>query len=429
MEHTSIFCASNKRRRGCEYLGVVVLRKAIAVILVPFFLLTALSGCGGSSSVIQTIDVQAMADVVEKGGTDFDFALFRQIVEESPNENVVLSPLSAKIALTMAYNGATGETKDAMAGVLGLEGLSLEEANRGLQSMMTSLKRADEEVQLEIANSMWAKEIVNFYEDFLERNRSYFDAEIASADLTDPETITRINAWVKEKTEGKIDEMVDKIDPLVILVILNAIYFKGTWADKFDVSLTRESPFQLLDGDTVQVPMMYQSKVEHEYFLDANVQAVSLPYGDGRLSMYVFLPAYGKDYRDLLAGFTSENWERWMDSFYSEEINISLPRFKIEYEKNLDDALEALGMGPAYIGGFGDMEPGGEGDFIGKVLQKTFIEVNEEGTEAAAATEMEMTMGIGEVMMVNQPFVFAIRDNQTGAILFLGSITNPEAGV
>ena len=429
-----------ERQIGCGHMGMDRLCRAILAVLLFLIVLPALSGCGSSSSVVHTIDPQAMADVVQKGGTDFDFALFQQIVEGSPDENVVLSPLSAKIALVMAYNGATGETKDAMAEVLGLKGLSLEEVNRGLQSLMTYLKRADEGVQLEIANSLWASEDVAFYEDFLERNRSYFDAEIASADLQDPATIARINAWVKEKTGGTIEEIVEKIDPLTVLVILNALYFKGTWADEFDTSLTWDRSFKLLDGNIIQVPMMFQPKQEHEYFMDSDIQAVSLPYGDGRLSMYVFLPVYGEDYRDslteftpenwveFLAEFTPENWERWMGSFKSKEIDIYLPRFKVEYEKDLDGALRALGMGKAFEGGFGDMEPGGEGDFIGKVRQKTFIEVNEEGTEAAASTEVEMTLGIGEVMMVNRPFVFAVRDNQTGAILFLGSITNPESG-
>ncbi len=351
-----------------------------------------------------------------------------------------------------------------MAEVLDLEGMTLEEVNRQLRNLVSSLEQADEAVLLEIvssleqadeailleivssleqadeaalleiADSLWADEGVEFKEDFIQRCHDFHDAEVAAPDLQDTGTVQAVNAWASEKTRGKIDEIIDKVDEDVVLMLLNAIYFDGEWQVPFDASLTAGDDFHLPKGGTATVPFMHRS-YELQYFGNEDLQAVSLPYGGestGRLSMCVVLPREGADYGEFLAVLSAEDWESWVGGFASREGTLALPRFKVEYEKELSGALKAMDMGPAFTGGFEGMAPGG-GDFlfISKVLQKTCIDVDEEGTEAAAVTDVEIALSVGLgpepfSVTVDRPFFFAIRDNATGSLLFLGSIADPS---
>ncbi len=411
-----------------------MVRKAFVPLIVLFVVLPMAYGCGGGSTQTEPVKKDIKGYDLRAESADFAFGLFQNVTSSDYGNNIVLSPLSAKLALAMAYNGASGETARAMTEVLDLESMSLEDANQQLHNLMTSLEQADENVLLEIADSLWADEGIEFKEDFMQRCRDFYAAEVASLDLQGPEAVDRINAWASEKTHEKIDRIVDRIGPDVILILLNAVYFNGKWATPFDPSLTEEGDFRLLDGGTVSVPLMHRWD-EYPYYEDEDLQAVSLPYGDesdGRMSMYVILPREGRDYGEFLGALNEESWEKWMDAFESREGKLALPRFEVEYEKTLNDALGAMGMGPAFEGGFEGMAVGGENEiFISKVLQKTYIDVNEEGTEAAAVTEVEMELTAVPAdepftMTVDRPFFFAIRDNQTGALLFMGSIVDPS---
>jgi serine protease inhibitor len=407
-------------------------------ILVPLIVLLMsfpfAAGCGGQPPLTEPQEKEVKSYILRTEHPDFAFGLFHGVTSDDYSDNVVLSPVSAKLALAMAYNGASGNTAQAMSRVLDLEGMSLEEANEQLGNLMTSLAQADEDVLLEIADSLWADEGFDFKEDFVQRCRDYFAAEVASLDLQDPGTVERINAWVSENTHDKIEKIADRIDPAVVLMLINAVYFNGKWQTPFDPSLTADGDFHLLNGGTISSPFMHRSG-EFSYYENDDLQAVSLPYGekdDGRLSMCVILPREGKDYGEFLGGLKEADWESWMGRFQNKEGDLALPRFKVEYEKELNGALETMGMGPAFEGGFEGMAVGGEEDlFISKVLQKTYIDVNEEGTEAAAVTSVEVELTAMPAdspfnMSVDRPFLFAIRDNQTGALLFLGSITNPS---
>lgn len=365
----------------------------------------------------------------EPGG--FDFGLFQRVLAEESGGNVVLSPFSARLALAMAYNGASGGTLAAMAETLDLQDASLEEVNARFAELLSYLREADEQVVLEIANSLWGNRQVRFYEDFIGRCRDSYGADVETLDYSDPASAEVINDWVKEKTHEKIERIVDELDPYYgVMTLINALYFNGKWSSRFDPGLTEERDFHFPGGETGKVPMMRQSG-EYLYCESRDFQAVSLPYGGGRLSMYVFLPKTDVTYRDFLAGLNELKWEQWMGDFASLEGDIALPRFTVEYEANLNDALKAMGMEPAFQEGFGAMGPEGEGFFLSEVKQKTYIDVNEEGTEAAAVTgvEVELTSAVEGPrfsMVVDRPFFFAIRDNASGALLFMGSIVDPS---
>jgi serpin B len=412
----------------------VILSALVLVLVIPL-----ISGCGDSSSQPTPSDlipsdpsVKSYNLKAESG--DFAFSLFQQVASGDYEDNIVLSPLSAKLALAMAYNGAVDGTKEAMAKVLDLEGMSLEEANQQLGNLMTSLEQADEDLLLEIANSLWADDSDGYElrQDFVERCREWYDAEVANLNFFDPKAADTINAWVKEKTHDKIEKIVGGLSPEIALMLVNAVYFNGKWQMQFDASLTEDGDFHLLDGGTVTVPLMNQSG-EYSYYEDEDLQAVSLPYGEGRMSMYVVLPREGRDYGEFLSTLSEANWEEWMGRFMDRKGELDLPRFKVEYEQSLNDALKAMGMTPAFSYGLEDMftDLGGQKAYISEVLQKTYIDVNEEGTEAAAVTGV--VVGITSyqpepppfIMTVDRPFFFAIRDNQTGTLLFMGSITNP----
>jgi serine protease inhibitor len=407
--------------------------KKLIIPLVVITMLFLLTGCGGASTVSEsereTEQGIALGMSLKKTPTGFDFNLFRQVAEEDSGENVVLSTLSAKMALAMVYNGADGKTREAMAKVLGFERLSLEEVNRELHDQMVSLQSADEKLQVELANSLWADDEIDFLDDFKERCREYYDAEAASLDFDDPASVDIINAWASEKTHGKIEKIIDSFEE-DIYALMNAVYFNGKWTLEFDKSLTQDGDFYLLDGSTVKVPMMHQSG-DYLYYENEDLQAVSLPYGDEKMSMYVFLPREGKDIAQFIQTLNEENWTAWMDSFLESEGSIALPRFKVEYGKRLNDALTALGMGIAFKASqadFSEMAPIAP-LWISRVLQKTYIDVNEEGTEAAAVTYGGAMASCSPdepfVMNVDRPFFFVIRDNRTGTLLFMGSIVDP----
>lgn len=417
--------------------------KKLCVVFLAGLLVAALfvvPGCGEKAEEGETTESVELSaaeiEQVEGLGRSFDFNVFKQVVEEDAEGgnpgNVFISPESLRIALMMAYNGAAGDTSEAMAGVLGVEELSLEEANQRMSTLLKVLQSAGEGALVEIADSLWGKKGLEFKQDFIERNKEYYDAEVR--EIT---TAGEINDWVDEKTHGKITEIVDDIDPLTIMFLINAIYFKGAWSEPFDASLTEERDFTLQDGTKKKVPLMSQSG-EYRYMENDLFQAVELPYGEeGKVSMYVLLPKEGLDLGRFVDELDGESWDGWMNEMSKREGDVSIPKFTMEYEKQLNSALQALGMEVAFDpekADFSNMistDDLGENVYISNVLQKTFVDVNEEGTEAAAVTSVEMAMTAAPVeeerfqMVVDRPFFLTIRNNETGTLLFMGLIVDP----
>ncbi|RKU17271.1 proteinase inhibitor I4 serpin [Candidatus Poribacteria bacterium] len=368
---------------------------------------------------------------VVTANTQFGFNLFDEIRKTEQDKNIFISPLSVSLALAMTRNGAAGETEQAMTNTLQLQGLDAEAINVGYAGLHQTLLTADPKVTLAIANSLWARQGVPFNQSFLQRNTQFFGAEISTLDFDDPNASKTINKWVDTNTKGKIQKIVDdQIDPLTVLFLINAIYFKGTWQEEFDPSETREGPFHLANGDVKAVPMMRQER-QYPYYRGERFQAIRLAYGDGQMSMYIFLPDRESDLNNFLENLNAEGWENWMSQFHGQDVSLVMPKFKLEYKKTLNDALQALGMGIAFGQGanFSRMSLSGRDFFIKEVLHKTFVEVNEEGTEAAAVTKVEV--GITSVppppipFTIDRPFFFAIRDNQTKTVLFMGAVVDP----
>ncbi len=364
--------------------------------------------------------------------TKFGFKLYAEVLAASAGNNVLISPSSVGLALAMTYNGAEGETKEAMARALELRGLSLEEVNNAAAELQAALDSPDAKVRLEVANSLWSRKGYTFKPEFIGRIKRFYAAEVADLDFNDPGAPARINGWVNGKTRGKIDRIVDAIKADTVLFLINAIYFKGSWSVEFDPDQTKEGDFNLAGGRKKRVPMMHRSGT-YRYLAGDKFQAVSLPYGDGRVSMYIFLPGPGASLQELHHSLTAKNWQAWMAQFEDTPGDIALPRFKVAYEIELNAALKALGMRTAFEGGadFSGMISTVEPVSISRVKHKTFAEVNEEGTEAAAVTSVEIRVtsmplpGRTFHMVVDRPFFFAIRDNHTGTMLFMGALTEP----
>jgi serpin B len=379
--------------------------------------------------------LQASNEVVNTklvaANTRLSFKLFSEIVKKQSNENIFISPASVAIALDMLYDGANGKTQQAIAQTLELQGMTSQEINQANVLLKTILKNADPKIQISIANSVWAKEGEPFKPKFLQVIQNTYQAEVKTINFGAPTTPSVINAWVKQTTNGKINKIVDQIEPDIAFLLLNAIYFKGNWTEPFPKEATQNRPFTLLDGTQKQHPMMHQKKLGYfPYYENEMFQAVSLPYGQGRVSMYIFLPNQGVSLKTFYESLNAENWQKWLNQFnpYEAGISMSLPRFKFEYAIELKDTLKALGMEMAFAKGADFSAMSASSLWIDKVKHKTFVEVNEEGTEAAAVTEEGAVRSPPIEMSVDRPFFFAIRDNQTGTILFMGSIVEPKDG-
>ena len=414
-------------------------RMSLAFSLIAVILLTG-------SLVRQPKEVQANANNITfnkqnsnnmneklvQANTNFGFKLFSQIFAKESNKNIFVSPSSVAIALQMTYNGAAGDTQQAMAQTLQLQGMSLSEINQSQLALTQSLTKLDPKVQLDIANSLWLKQGFPFKPEFIQTTEKYYQAKITNLDFNNPSSVNIINNWVSQKTNSKIPTIIDSIEPSAVLFLINAIYFKGSWQKEFSKSATKEQPFTLLNGTRKQHPLMSQ-KGKYRYYETNEFQAISLPYGSGRSSMYVFLPKTSVKLADFYSKLSAQTWRQWMTQFSLRDGEIVLPKFKLEYNLTLNEALKALGMEVAFQDRANFSNMSAKEVQIDEVKHKTFVEVNEEGTEAAAVTSVGIrataAVPIEEPpfkMLVDRPFFCAIRDNQTGTILFMGSIVDPK---
>jgi serpin B len=359
----------------------------------------------------------------------FGFKVLKTLEQGEGNNNVFISPSSIAIALSMVYNGARGQTKTAMEKALELQGMDIDQVNRQSRDLINLLKNPDPKVQLTVANSVWARKGVSFRPEFLKTVLNFYQAQATALDFHSAGAANTINAWVNEKTRGKIPIIVQPpIPPDMVMYLINAVYFKGSWSTEFDKKLTEDRPFTPAGGPPAKRPLMKQHGWL-PYLETDDFQSVSLPYGKNhRLSMVVFLPK--KDLKTLLGKLDSNSWDFWMTHYSNTEGTILLPRFKMEYEKELRGTLTQLGMGLAFQD---DADLGGIGPHlsISEVKHKTYVDVNEEGTEAAAVTSVGVRATAVHVepptfyMEVNRPFLFAIRDSQSGEVLFLGVVQKP----
>jgi serpin B len=391
---------------------------------VLFFMVTLAAGA----------DPAADQESLVTANTGFAFDLMNQIAQAQPDANVFISPFSVSSVLQIVNNGAAGGTKTEMQQMLKTSGLAAEPLNAACQSLDQQFT-ARKDVTLNLANGLWVQQGFRLKPAFVADNGKYFQAELANVDFGNPQSAQTINGWADRQTRGKIKEVVQfPFPPLTRLILANAIYFKGTWSKPFKKDLTQPRDFHLANGPAKPTPMMAQNG-HFPYQETADFQAVKLPYRGG-LQMELYLPQTNSNPRKLLAGFIAgQDWQKNIQSgFGGREGSVTLPKFKIEYQVGLNGPLQALGMKSAF---------GQDADFSGiadeplsisEVKQKSFVEVNEQGTEAAAVTTVTMTalaIRMPETspftMVLDRPFFFVISDMATGSILFMGIVNNPAA--
>jgi serine protease inhibitor len=359
---------------------------------------------------------------------EFAFDLFRTGNPTQHKSNVFISPLSASMALGMTANGANGATYDEMRTALRLSGAMREEVNGGYQSLIALLKGLDPGTQFSIANSIWYEQTFPFNASFLEESKQYFGAQVQGLDFSSPSAVTTINSWVSDQTNARIPRILESIDRSEVMFLVNAIYFKGIWQKQFDKSKTVDAAFHSADGTTQTVPMMaraagVQSAFTPEYW------AVDLPYGNSAFTMTVVLPSANTDIDTFAESFNQAKWNSLVSSLHDSEFEVFLPRFRMEWQRLLNDDLRALGMHLAFtFADFTRMSPLGSQLVITRVLQKTFVDVDEEGTEAAAATIVGVGLtSLPAAFRADRPFMVVIRERFSGTILFIGKIATLPA--
>jgi serpin B len=410
----------------------------VSIILVSYVTLVCTPG-SILNSAYATSDAKAYSvdPALVRANTEFAFSLFRELVTKGANKDIFISPLSVSMALAMLYNGAEGTTKDAMAKTLNFGNMTLEEINQEYSKLIESLENVDQAVKLLLGNSVWMeKEFEPIVKSgFLERVGTSYDGEILTRDFENPQTVSEINGWADKNTEGKIKEIIQELSPELVMLLINAIYFKGEWTIRFDETLTHPQDFFLPGGSTVKVDMM-STAGNFTYYSGEDCQVARLPYGRDKVAMYVFLPDEDVPLDSFIASLNQTAHDEYLSRLQpTADLVVKLPKFKVEYGvKRLNGVLQKLGMETAFhpyeanFSGIADTAP--RNLYISYVDHKAIVEVNEKGTEAAAVT----VIGIGETstarpthpsFVVDRPFYFEIRDDRSGSVLFMGEILNP----
>lgn len=370
------------------------------------------------------------AELQKRVAQDNEFALdlFKKTIESSGESNVFISPLSMSIALGMALNGADGSTKTEMETALKISGMSSDLINEYYKIMLESLPKADSLTKLMIANSIWYREGFKVKQPFLDINAAYFDAEIRSLDFSKTWAKDTINNWCSRKTNNLIKDVIAAIPPLTMMYLINAVYFKGEWAEKFDKKNTYELDFTDEKSKVSKVNMMH-SLDSFPYYEDSNAKYLEMPYGNGVYSMAVILPANGKTIGNLLDNININYLNTALGNLQKQKVIVLFPRFKTECKYEMSGMLKAMGMNRAFQENADFSRICDIDLYITSVIHKTYVEVTEEGTEAAAVT----SIGFGTTSVpnypyfaANKPFIFLIREKGTGVILFAGKMGSVE---
>jgi serine protease inhibitor len=397
--------------------------------------LVAATLCGAAAHAAPPLDVAAADNA-------FGFRLLNAVQKAIPKDNVVLSPVSAALNLSMVLNGAGGETKQEMLSALSLSGSELSAINEANARLIKVIRTPAQSITLSVADSLWVdSRHATLRLDYVKQMQAWYDAEMADLDFSNSGAASRINSWASKETNGRIAKVIDRIDATDLLLLVDAVYFKGQWTHKFDKAETQQRDFTLASGAVKQVPRMAQSG-RFDYFEAAQMQAIRLPFGDGALAMEVLLPAKSSSLGALQADLSAEQWTRWQAQYVPRSGTVELPRFELKSNYRLNGPLQALGMTRAFqpdgaqLTDIFSSAPGQLSSgrfFISSVLQSTYWKVDEEGSEAAAVT----TTGVRAAaiarpvqpfrMIVDRPFFCAIEDRRSGALLFVGAIYDPAA--
>jgi serine protease inhibitor len=383
-----------------------------------------------------TISIETHQKEVIDSTNKFAFDLFSPILAEGKgDENIMISPFSISSALSMTLNGADGDTFEAMKKALRLDGKTLEQINDTYLKLMTEMVPVDERVVVEIANSVWVEKRLNIKQKFIADVQNWYKAEARGIDVTDPDAVKIVNDWIAEMTHDKITDMLDYLDPDLAMLLINAVYFNGKWRNQFDKADTKEESFYVTPSTPEIVPMMHQEE-NLRAAKDNNLTIVDIPYGQGNYSMLVVLPDADIATTDVTEALTLSQWDEWMDLLENNthKVELSMPKFKYKYKRLLNDDLIGLGMGIAFSDWADFSNISDQPLQISRVIHQSFIETNEEGTEAAAATIVEIrftsagpdTEPTVWKIDIDRPFLYFIHENSTGTILFMGRVGDPS---
>jgi serine protease inhibitor len=404
---------------------------------VGFVVLLVLAGCRPSGEIHSDIDVGARdaatkslltdsGQAVVEADNEFAFRLFGKLMDAEPGTSLFISPLSVSLSLQMLLNGASGETASELREALGMSGMSVEEINAASGDMTRLLANLDSKVELSIANSLWDYKTLKLDPGFVRRLKDSYASEVHQISEND-NGLKAINDWASEKTHGRIKQIIKQFPSTpMVLSLLNAVYFKGEWKTKFDPAMTHDLPFNTWSGSKDLRPMMNGSKLECRYAETKEYQVIELPYGEGRMGLVIVLPNEKIRLPKFLATLDGKKWTDMMKSLTSGKAGITIPRFKTEGFRALDNLLKSLGIHLVFDPGQADFTALGPRArvWVGETRQASWVSVNEEGTEAAAVTEVDVTTKAEDFefsIFCDRPFFYAIRDTQTGVILFMGA--------
>jgi serpin B len=367
---------------------------------------------------------------ISASNTQFGLQLFARVHQAASEANIMVSPLSASMALGMTANGAEDETLLAMRMTLGFGTLPEDSVNAAYRGLIAQLLARDAKIEFRLANSIWHERTFSVETPFLDAARTHFNAEVRGIDFRDAASPRTISGWAERETGGRIKDLIQRIDPLEVMFLVNAVYFKAPWSQPFEPNATRPAPFTRLNGTTIDVPMM-SGDATRPFVRNAEIEAVELLYGDSAFGMVVIAPAAGRTLDDLVASLSPARWSAWMAALQPGRMLLSLPKFRFDFGHQLNEALKAMGMAVAFdamTADFDRITRVRDDLYISRVEHKTFIDVHERGTEAAAAT----AVGIGVTSLppsvtFDRPFLFAIRERSSGTILFMGRVGDPTA--
>ena len=375
----------------------------------------------------ESIELTFMQRDKVNADNSFAFSMFKEVSALEKTPNTFFSPLSLNLALGMLFNGAMGDTRTEMAEVLGLADLTETEINQFYQKMSQALLKIDPLTEIGIANSIWYRLGCPVKQPFIEINQQYFDAMVDELDFSRPDAAEIINRWCAKKTNNRINDIIaNPIDPDIVMYLINALYFKSKWKHPFEEKYTILEDFTTANSQKKKVKMMNQAATL-PYYTDQKLQCVELLYGNGAFSMVVILPAENTDINHLIEYLDNDIWRSIINQLYTQDIELKLPRFKVECELPLNNPVKNVGMTKIFDGGLWNIS-----DYslcVSEIKQKTFVEVNEEGTEAAAVTVIGVdvmdTPSVPEQFYANRPFLYLIKEQSTGAILFIGRVDEP----
>lgn len=405
--------------------------KRITSLLYLTFALFACSQSETEPPVTDLTSNEKSAKIIA-ADNEFGFELFKTVnASQDEPKNTMISPMSVSLALAMVYNGTEGNTKTQMEQMLHKKGLTTDDINKSYKDLTDALISHDPKVELSISNAIYYRNTFPVKDAFKITNQNYYHAEASGLDFSKTtETLNTVNGWVNTNTKGKIDKILEQVKAEDIMYLLNAIYFNGEWKYKFDTKETVDLPFIKEDKSTIQVPTMRIEK-PFNYYSHQSFELLEMPYGSGKYSMLIFLPETGKKSDDVISLLNPENVNNWIQQMTEQKKEVFLPKFEFKFDNSLVDELAVLGMSDAFdeakanLSGISDAAK----LVISEVMHKSYIKVDERGTEAAAVTEITVgttSIGPDNSFRVDHPFVFAIREKDTQAILFIGKVMDPN---